>query len=374
VRPLFDYIFVDEAQDFPPSFLRLALRLAEDEKLVIAYDVFQTIFDVEIPTAEVIFGLKANGEPLVSFQEDLVLHRCYRNPLEILVCAHAIGFGLYSNRVVQMLESKEHWEDFGYKLESGRLESGEQVVVSRPSQNSPISVGRPEGADELIEVATFNDVKAEVALAAEKIVHDIKVEGLSPEDILVICADDRNARAYFGALSETLRKAGVRTHNLQDDSYSIRNFAEKDHVTLATVYKAKGNEAVVVFVVGIDALFHSPDSRSRNIIFTAMTRAKGWLRVSGIGPSAAAFKKELDTAKANVPYLKFVYPSEAQLIRIKRDQSQDGVAIAESTMDELEQNLSSDEYEQMLLARLQQVRRKKQIGSKPISPRRSNSR
>ena len=42
---------------------------------------------------------------------DIILYKCYRNPKEILVISHAIGFGLYNNSIVQTLENKEHWED-----------------------------------------------------------------------------------------------------------------------------------------------------------------------------------------------------------------------------------------------------------------------
>jgi superfamily I DNA and RNA helicase len=369
VTPLFDYIFVDEAQDFPPSFLRLALKLATEEKLVIAYDVFQTIFDVEVPTAEVIFGTKENGDPLVTFDEDLVLHRCYRNPLSVLVCAHAIGFGLYSSKVVQMLESKEHWEDFGYKWVSGSLEGGAPVEFIRPIENSPISIGGVDAGRSQIRVNTYSNITDEVNAIADCIENDVKTEGLSADDILVICADDRNAKGYFGVLISALSNRGIKSHNMQDGSYSIKNFSEKDHVTLSTVYKAKGNEAVGVYVLGIDALFHAPNARSRNTIFTAMTRAKGWLWVSGIGASAEAFKAEVEIAVANVPYLRFNYPDELQLVRLKRDLSQDGSAIAEATMDELERTLSSEELEQVLKAKLMDLQRKRRQTAKSPSRR-----
>jgi superfamily I DNA and RNA helicase len=364
VTPLFDYIFVDEAQDFPPSFLRLALKLAVEEKLVIAYDVFQTIFDVEVPTADVIFGTKENGEPLVTFEEDLVLHRCYRNPLAVLVCAHAIGFGLYSNKVVQMLESKEHWEDFGYRWVSGNLEGGTPVEFIRPNENSPISMGGTDGGRSQIHVSTYLNITDEAEAIASCIENDIKNEGLSADDILVICADDRNAKGYFGVLISALASRGIRSHNMQDGSYSIKNFSEKDHVTLSTVYKAKGNEAVAVYVLGIDALFHFPDARSRNTIFTAMTRAKGWLWVSGIGASAEAFKMEVEKAVANVPYLRFNYPDEQQLVRLKRDLSQDGAALAEATMEELERNLNPEDLEQLLKAKLMDLQRRRRQTSR----------
>jgi superfamily I DNA and RNA helicase len=98
------------------------------------------------------------------------------------------------------------------------------------------------------------------------------------------------------------------------------DFHRDNCVTLSTVHKAKGNEAFMVYVLGVDALFRQPDNkRHRNMIFTAMTRAKGWVRVSGIGEPAKACEREIRAAKANFPYLVFTYPSEKELELILQD-------------------------------------------------------
>jgi len=67
IKPIYDYVFVDEGQDFPPSFLRLCLKLAKNNRLVWAYDELQTIFQTEIPSMLSIFGAElapvSNGHP-----------------------------------------------------------------------------------------------------------------------------------------------------------------------------------------------------------------------------------------------------------------------------------------------------------------------
>jgi superfamily I DNA and RNA helicase len=204
ISPIFDYVFVDEAQDFPPQFMRLALKLAVEERLVIAYDVLQTIFDVETPTAGSLFGFNSENEPTIVFDEDIILHKCYRNPREILVCAHAIGFGIYGPRVMQMLESKEHWEDFGYKIVQGNLISGSAVRIERPKENSPSSISDKNTPDELISAHSFSTAGQEVIHVANQIKADIEKSGVPAEDILVISADDRNARFYFSSFHMSL--------------------------------------------------------------------------------------------------------------------------------------------------------------------------
>jgi superfamily I DNA and RNA helicase len=98
---LYDYIFVDEGQDFPASFIRLCVKIARNQSAVWVYDDLQTIFQPHAPTPEEVFGTDDKGNPLVELNLDTVLYKCYRNPREVLVSAHALGFGIYGNAHVQ---------------------------------------------------------------------------------------------------------------------------------------------------------------------------------------------------------------------------------------------------------------------------------
>lgn len=364
VGSIYDYVFVDEVQDFPPEFMRLALKLASEEKLVIAYDVFQTIFDVEMPTASSLFGTDAHNEPAIAFEEDIILHKCYRNPREVLVCAHAIGFGIYGKRIAQMLESKEHWEDLGYEVTSGSLAPGTRVVINRPAENSPSTISESNTIDQIVSVNVFANAVEEAKHVAELVRNDILVEGIPPEDILVICADDRNASGYFALITKELQGAEIRVNNLQDDNYSIRDFQAEHCVTLSTVYKAKGNEAYVVYIVGIDALFHLPIPRNRNRAFTAMTRAKGWLHITGLGPAATAFAAEIAAAKRNYPNLSFIYPSEQELVYMKRDLVAVNVEEVDEALTRLVNEMEPEDLEFLLKKKLRELRGKKRPAKK----------
>src|SRR5262249_9727314 len=136
LAPLYDYIFVDEGQDFPVSFVRLCHSLAKEGKFVLAYDDLQTILQAKTPSTAEIFGTDTAGNSIVEFEEDIVLHKCYRNPREVLVAAHALGFGIYGDRIVQMLESPDHWEDIGYVVSEGDFVEGSRIKVERPIENS----------------------------------------------------------------------------------------------------------------------------------------------------------------------------------------------------------------------------------------------
>jgi len=209
IQPIYDYVFVDEGQDFPVSFLHLAIALARNQRLVLAYDELQTIFQTQAPSIADIFGVDEAGNPKVELEEDIVLHKCYRNPLEVLVCAHAIGFGIYGQKIVQMLENREHWHDLGYDVENEELRAGEETRIVRPRENSPSSISTNNIADEIVVANSFKDIDTEISTVVKAIRRDIESDGLSPDDILVISADDRNAKYYLQAIARQLTAAKI---------------------------------------------------------------------------------------------------------------------------------------------------------------------
>lgn len=121
IYPIYDYVFVDEGQDFPDKFLKLCVEIAKNHSMVYAYDQLQTIFQPKAVSP-------SEFAPGLELAEDIVLHKCYRNPREILVCAHALGFGIYGDNITQMLENREHWDDIGYKVISGEFISGSKLL------------------------------------------------------------------------------------------------------------------------------------------------------------------------------------------------------------------------------------------------------
>jgi superfamily I DNA and RNA helicase len=223
--------------------------------------------------------------------------------------------------MVQTLENKEHWEDLGYQVESGSFKVGSRIIINRPEANSPLIISKRQTAEQLIEVHVADNMIREVEWVVSSI-KELLDEGLDAGDIMVICLDDRNARDYFKAISEGLEKHDILVNNLLDDPYSEPRFYMQEHVTLTTVYRAKGNETAVVFAIGIDAIYpNRKQQQARNKLFTAFTRAKGWLRISGITTGAAPFKKEIDRAMQLMPRMKFVQPDPSEIMTLQRDLS-----------------------------------------------------
>ncbi len=333
VSPYYDHVLIDEGQDFPTGFYELCYAVANgqsDEKSIIwAYDELQNILNVTMRSPEELFGTDTDHKARVSLARttvqlppgatnDTVLGKCYRNQREVLVVAHALGFGIYRD-VVQLLESPDHWNDVGYDVVDGNFTPGESVRILRPEENSPLHLDTPKDAPiiECYVAAAFDDEVAWIVNGINRFI----AGGLHPEDILVVSLDDRNARGYFTSLSSALAQAGIDTNNIIADPYTEPPFLISGRVTLSTVYRAKGNEAAVVFATGIDAI--SPQSRSsRNKLFTAFTRTKGWLRVTGVGARARAFEAEIRAALTRFPYLEFTMPDLQEVELIQRDLSE----------------------------------------------------
>jgi len=336
IKSAYDCILIDEGQDMPEDFFRLCFHLTpgdrDSKNIVWAYDELQNIFDVKVRSPHELFGKDNAGEPLIDLERassklpsylsnDSILYKSYRNPKEVLIAAHALGFALYSDQIVQMLENREHWEDIGYEVLKGEFRKGSPTVILRPDANSPLTISKYETKNKVIQHFAAPDLKKEIDWIVEQIIAFLG-DGLRPEDILVISLDDRNARRYFDDIRAALITKNIVCNNVLDNPYTSSRFAVDGMVTLSTVHRAKGNEAAAVIAIGIDALYQLRKSRTgRNRIFAAFTRTKAWLRVSGVGENADYFLKELTTAVEKCPKLEFSFPDLRQVNMLHRDMS-----------------------------------------------------
>ncbi|MBE8555183.1 DEAD/DEAH box helicase [Vibrio cyclitrophicus] len=365
IKPKYDYILIDEAQDLPNDFFKICYELsmgeeAHSKNIVWGYDELQSIFNVYQRSPQELFGVNAEGEAKIDLVQlrrnlpfgqtnDLVLYKCYRNPLEVLLTAHALGFGLYSDYPVQTLENEEHWNDVGYRLEDGNeLKVGERVTITRDRENSPLSIYEHQDSKQLINLFKARNLDEECEWIANNIEASVK-EGLKPHDIMVICFDDYNAKSYFSKISKILSLKGIRSNNLLTASAAAPPFMLEDMVTLSTVHRAKGNEAAEVFTAGIDALFNKRNTRSgRNKIFTAFTRTKAWLKVSGISSRVDGFFAEIEESISKSPSLNFVVPDTEKIQRDHNAKPQEILKLQELVGTLMEQGYSEEQIQMEL--------------------------
>ena len=81
----------------------------------------------------------------------------------------------------------------------------------------------------------------------------------------------------------------------------------------------------MIYVIDAHLCFSGPElAQKRNILFTAMTRSKAWLRVSGHGKNMEKLQAEYEKCKEADFVLKFIYPTEPErqeMNLINRDRS-----------------------------------------------------
>lgn len=323
IMPEYDLILIDEGQDFPVEFYRLCYRLCKgNKKICWAYDDFQNIFDVKIQNEKDTFGYDKNGKPYVDFTHgdencDTVLKKCYRTPRYSLIYAFALGLGIYNSKVLQRMGTNGQWESLGFKVEQGNSKTGDNMVISRPEENTPF-YSNDVFDQESIQCKQFLNLEKECEYICRTIVNAIKNDELLPTDICVICIDSQNIRRYFERISILLRQENIASFNLLNAPYNNTSFFREGYVTLSTVNKAKGNECGMVIICGIDVAFEQPNNVViRDRLFTSMTRTKGWLYLTGCNDNMRLLLKEFQSLEENDYKLVFEQPDESSTKNIE---------------------------------------------------------
>ncbi|OUL33311.1 hypothetical protein BV372_16595 [Nostoc sp. T09] len=320
VPQLFDAILIDEAQDFHFEFYKLCHSiLREPKRLIWAYDEVQSLESLAIPTTVEIFGTYADGSPIVNLEgnypdseidKDLILYHCYRTPRPILVTAHIFGMGLLRPQgAVQFIPTSGGWEDIGYEIVSGNFQPGHKITIRRPEENSPNALEKLTQGQNLIQCQKFETTEQEINWVVEQIYKNIYEDELKPDEIVVITLDPRRMAQDFNRLQTQLTKLKIDSARVGlDTDGSV--FRKSNHVTLTGIFRAKGNEASVIYVIGFEEVGANSNLvvQQRNQAFTAMTRARGWCILTGIGQIAAILFREIEEILANYQQIAFTVP------------------------------------------------------------------
>ena len=328
---IYDVILVDEAQDFSSAFLKLCYELLNDPKrLVYAYDELQSLSGESLPSPEDIFGRNDDGSPIVPFNDtdnaqrkrDIILDRCYRNSRPVLVTAHALGFGIYRKTqkqnetgLVQMFDHPQLWTEVGYRLKDGDLRDGQAVVLERTDDTSPKFLENHSSIDDLIEFISFDSEEKQTEWLSEAIKENLKNDELRHDDIVVINPNPRTTREKVAPVRSRLLEVNIQSHLAGVDTNPDIFFqTNRKSVTFTGVFRAKGNEAGMVYIINAQDCHSSAWNLAtiRNQLFTAITRSKAWIRVLGVGSAMDELKQEYGELRRRNFELQFTYPTPEQ--------------------------------------------------------------
>ena len=331
---------IDEAQDFPPVFFETIYYLTKSPKRIIwAYDEFQSLKDIRILEPEQMFGKKdentynipntaIEGTYIGDIKKDYALKNPYRNPGYNLMVVHALALGLHrENGIIDVLPDKNSWESIGYLVEQPSrsvFKEGDHMIVSRPSSISKNILSNLLFEHQwyittLISFKGYKDNKEEIKDVASKINNLIKAEGIEPSQIFVITLDTKASKNTLQSLKEELLVNYDISSIMPGFNYDTGQlFREEGYITLTTLWKAKGNEANIVFVLNAQLAYTDTSYRNRNALFVAITRSRGWCYISGTGLAIQKLADEAGHIISNKMKFDFIYPDSNILERNRR--------------------------------------------------------
>ena len=326
VRPIFDAVLIDEAQDLPPEFFQLVYLFTRSPKRIVwGYDELQKLSEAAMPTTEELFGTGSEGESLISLasadgepRRDIVLPICYRNTPWALATAHSLGVGVYRQEgLLQHPDEPTLWRDVGYNVVSGRLSPGSPATLERSVASYPSYFPDLLTPQDSVVVRSFETREEHDAWIAKAIDRNLAEDELEPDDILIVLPDSYRAKSRAPHLIRHLSRRGIQSH-LVGVNTSVDEVFQPDSVAIAHIYRAKGNEAPVVYAVDSQhaaAQFNAVTRR--NSLFTAITRSRAWVRITGWGEQMEPIRQEVDTVFSNGFKLKFTIPTSSDLAKLR---------------------------------------------------------
>ncbi|EKS7812716.1 DEAD/DEAH box helicase [Edwardsiella piscicida] len=173
----FDYILLDESQDFPDSFFELC-ALVTKKTVFIAGDIFQSIFSSDI---------------INEIDPDYLLSKCYRTDPRTLMFAHALGMGLFETPKLRWLEDNE-WKACGYIFKKNKKGKIEEYNLTREPLRRFEDID-PKKTPSMQLVKTDSEI-AHSEQQILSIIEDIKKKNptVQPQDIgIIFFNSDRNS-------------------------------------------------------------------------------------------------------------------------------------------------------------------------------------
>lgn len=298
----------------------------EARRLIWAYDEAQSLDTLTIPNTKELFGAAgaqvfgAGATYKGGIKKSEVMNRCYRTPGPVLLAAHALGMGLMrEGGMLAGLTNKEDWQSIGYKVVAGQFRSGHEVTLTRLPENSPNPL--PQFTDEpLVTFHSFANRREELDALVSALQRDLSVEGLQPSRQILVVVPGLEWEPYTlqGEVFRALRAANLSVYLPGNKDVNVpkqkwpntdpNGFWREGAITVSPVMQAKGNEADVVYVVGLDRIAAREDNiQLRNQLFVGISRSRGWVSLSGAGMDGTSLAREIGAVLAAGGELHFTY-------------------------------------------------------------------
>jgi superfamily I DNA and RNA helicase len=283
----FDYILIDERQDFPDVFFKLCEKITK-KQIYIAGDIFQDIFDHDIEQRVV--------------DVDFVLNKCYRTDPKILMFAHSVGMGLFEKKKLNWLKDSE-WKTSGYKIQR----NARDIILSRDA------IRRFEEL-KTEDILSMNIEKLEGFTQIINIIKMIKNSNptVKPDDIAIIILD--TYKSTFDTINKLEFQIAEQLNWTVNKSHESKRKIDNT-LFISNKNNVKGLEFPFVICITAKIL---DTYNYRNTLYTMLTRSflQSFLLVKD--DSNLEVQKEGLKIIQNQNYIKTIEPTEKEKEEIKK--------------------------------------------------------
>ena len=319
IPQLFDAVLIDEAQDLmadcwqyqdkQPFYWLVYQSLRpvnsihpEQKRLIWAYDELQSLDSLKIPEPGAMFGEElghlATGKHNQEIHKTEILSRSYRTPERVIFVAQAIATGvLRSNGVITGSSCLEEWQALGYKTDKNHPKSTE-ITLLREQYNSPNLVSQLWTGNTIV-CDRFPSRQQELTVLTQKIKQNLTEDSLQPdrEILIIVLGAYYDTTPLIKQAATFLINQGINiylpthsTFNCLDTTTEKRDYNRfwyPGAITISTIHRAKGQEADMVYLIGLDKIAQNESNiYLRNQLMVALTRTRAWVNISGIGDYA----------------------------------------------------------------------------------------
>ena len=348
-EPMYDAILIDEAQDLPVSFFKIVYEMVHPPKRIVwAYDELQNLSDNALPTVEHQFGVDSQGKPKVKLsnlpdspRQDIILPICYRNTPWALTLAHGLGLGTSrKDGLVQSFDEPSLWTDIGYTLVEGSYEKGQTVTLQRGVNSYPSYFTEHIDPNDSVSTQAFEDAESQAHWVAENVRRNLEEDELEHDDILIVLPQTYTAKSQGSLMATALGNLGIPGH-VAGVTSSRDEIFEAQSIAIAHIHRSKGNEAPMVYILNSQYCLEGRGlTQLRNILFTAITRSRAWVRICGWGEKMKELEGEIEAIRTNNYQLKFTIPTDEELSQIRRI-NRDLTSGEQARIQEAQRNLTA---------------------------------
>lgn len=245
IHPMFDYVLIDESQDFQESFFELC-ELVTSKTVYVAGDIFQNIFQSNT----------SDSSP------NFLLNKCYRTDPRTLMFAHGIGFGLFEEKGIRKL-TNEQWKACGYNIEK---ENEDEMILTR----DPLRKFTDIDYEEIDSIKLIQYENPQFSTKLIETIEEIREQNptVVPDDIAIVVIDKGNK--YFDLMGQIGVRVGAHFEWKVNTLYNSKTL-KKNTLSISNINNIKGLEFPFVICISHERI--GENVKKRNSLYMTLTRS-----------------------------------------------------------------------------------------------------